>query len=237
MVDLDPVAGWRVSRHVGSAAALHGRRPVEGREVVLCRVTRAAVVLGSTEPEGDLDLAVCAADGLEVARRPSGGASVLVVPGEQAWIEVRVPRGDPWWEEDVGRAFHVVGEVWQEALRRCGIAAEVYRGPLRSTAWSSRACFCGVGPGEVLVGRAKVVGLSQRRDRSGASFHGAAPLAPNADRLAAAHELPPADRRRLATALSENTLPLDLEVDRLEGAFLEALAARSERSGLSGPRR
>jgi hypothetical protein len=62
-VDLDPVAGWRVSRRVDSAEALHARRPVEGREVVLCRVTRAAVVLGSTEPLSDLDLAACAAEG------------------------------------------------------------------------------------------------------------------------------------------------------------------------------
>jgi hypothetical protein len=151
VVDLDSVAGWRVSRRVDSAEALHARRPVEGREVVLCRVTRAAVVLGSTEPLSDLDLAACAAEGLEVARRPSGGASVLVVPGEQAWIEVRVPRGDPWWQEDVGRAFHRIGEVWRDALSELGVEGEVHRGPLRSSRWSSRACFCGVGPGEVLV--------------------------------------------------------------------------------------
>lgn len=233
VVDLDRVAGWRVSRRVDSAEALHARRPVEGREVVLCRVTRAAVVLGSTEPLSDLDLAACAAEGLEVARRPSGGASVLVVPGEQAWIEVRVPRGDPWWQEDVGRAFHRIGEVWRDALSELGVEGEVHRGPLRSSRWSSRACFCGVGPGEVLVGRAKAVGLAQRRDRSGASFHGAAPLVSNAGRLAAVHDLPPADRRRLTVALTESTYPLASDVERLEEAFLAALAARSGSAGIS----
>ena len=37
-------------------------------------------------------------------------------------------------------------------------------------------CFAGIGPGEVLVGGRKVVGISQRRNRGGARFQCAALL-------------------------------------------------------------
>ena len=35
------------------------------------------------------------------------------------------------------------------------------------TPWSELVCFAGVGPGEVLLGAGKLVGLSQRRTRHG----------------------------------------------------------------------
>jgi hypothetical protein len=36
--------------------------------------------------------------------------------------------------------------------------------------WSSDVCFAGIGPGEVMVGQSKLVGVSQRRTRSAARF-------------------------------------------------------------------
>jgi hypothetical protein len=38
------------------------------------------------------------------------------------------------------------------------------------TAWSRLVCFAGIGPGEVLVGGRKAVGISHRRTRAGARF-------------------------------------------------------------------
>ncbi len=38
------------------------------------------------------------------------------------------------------------------------------------TRWSSDVCFAGTGPGEVLVGDAKLVGISQRRTRLAVRF-------------------------------------------------------------------
>ncbi len=40
--------------------------------------------------------------------------------------------------------------------------------------WSSLVCFAGVGPGEVLVGGRKAVGISQRRTKEWARFQCAA---------------------------------------------------------------
>ena len=45
-----------------------------------------------------------------------------------------------------------------------------------ATAWSKLVCFAGLGPGEVTVAGAKVVGMGQRRTRAGALFQCAALL-------------------------------------------------------------
>ena len=49
-------------------------------------------------------------------------------------------------------------------------AGSVHDGGLISTEWSTAICFDGVGPGEVLVDGAKLIGISQRRTRSAARF-------------------------------------------------------------------
>jgi hypothetical protein len=81
-----------------------------------------------------------------------------------------VPRGDPLWDDDVGRAAAWLGRVWAAALGRLGVPATVHDGGLVRTAWSALVCFAGWGPGEVAVGGRKAVGLAARRTRAGARF-------------------------------------------------------------------
>lgn len=163
---------WSVVELVGSAEELHHRDLAEaGRTVTLCRVRRTALVLGSTQPEADVDEAAVVSSGLEVTRRRSGGGAVLVEPGALAWIDVSLPSDDPLWEPDVGRSFWWLGEVWAAALAALGVhGARVHKGPSVATAWSRKVCFAGVGPGEVTVGGRKVVGMSQRRRRAACVF-------------------------------------------------------------------
>jgi lipoate-protein ligase A len=123
---------------------------------------------------------------LPVVRRRSGGGAVLVEPGDVLWVDVVVPRHDALWDDDVGRAFHWLGDAWAATVGPDGRAA-VHRGPLVTTRWSRAVCFAGLGPGEVTVDGRKVVGISQRRTRDGALFQCAALLAwhpgPLAERL------------------------------------------------------
>jgi lipoate---protein ligase len=138
------------------------------------------VVLGSAQDRRAVDEARAAAAGVGVARRPSGGGAVLVGPGQGVWVDVVIPAGDPLWHDDVGRAMWWLGEEWRAAIESVlpegsGWSPSVWRGPLVRTAWSGRVCFGGLGPGEVTVAQtdgqpAKVVGISQRRTRSGALF-------------------------------------------------------------------
>jgi lipoate-protein ligase A len=175
---------WHLERQQGPARRLHGRSvalagvEADGaRTVRVLQVDRPALVLGSSQPESDVDTVAAEAAGVDVVRRRSGGAAVLVDPAAVVWVDLIVPAGDPLWEADVGMAGWWVGDAWAAALDGVGAGpAQVWRGPMQSSAWSARVCFAGVGPGEVLIGARKLVGISQRRTRGAALFQTAALL-------------------------------------------------------------
>jgi lipoate---protein ligase len=166
-------SGWQVERRRGPAAAHHGRPLPEEptRAVWVHEVDRPALVLGSTQDDTTIDRGAAAALGIEVVRRHSGGGAVLLVPGEVAWLDVILPGGDALWEEDVSRASHWLGQVWRAALADLGVGgATVHDGALACGPLGRVVCFGAIGPGEVIVGVRKVVGISQRRTRVAARF-------------------------------------------------------------------
>jgi len=140
--------------------------------VNLCRPTAPALVIGSTQPESSIDAARAADLGLAVVRRRSGGGAVLVRPGGVLWVTIELPAGDALWQEDLGRSFAWLGQAWVRALTAAGAEDPVaHSGPPVRTEWSSTLCFAGLGAGEVKVAGRKAVGLAQRRNRAGATFH------------------------------------------------------------------
>ena len=170
---------WGVERARGPAAGHHGRTVPEGagRAVWVLDVDRPALVLGSTQPEADVDHGAAHRLGVEVVRRRSGGGAVLLDPGEVAWVDVVVPRGDELWHDDVAVAAEWLGEAWAGALEVLGVAGpSVHRGGHVRTPLAPVVCFAGTGPGEVLVAARKAVGISQRRTRAAARFQCAVPL-------------------------------------------------------------
>ncbi len=202
--------GWRVEERAGTASELHGSWPgVETepgvRAVAVCRVTAPAVVLGSTQPEGVVDLRRAGAAGITVARRRSGGGAVLVAEDDPVWVDVWVPSGDELWHADVGRAFDWLGAAWARALGRIGVPGlSVHRkGPVAPTRWAKLVCFGGVGSGEVITpeGR-KVVGLAQRRNREGVWFHGACVIRWDPVPLVTVLDIPEGERHEAASALA-----------------------------------
>lgn len=211
--------------------------PLGGRLAVLCRPTSPALVLGSAQAESLADQAACAAAGIEVVRRRSGGGALLVAPGGQVWLDVFVPAGDPLAEADVGRATWWLGELWSEVLE--GLAgpgrAVVHRGGVEGR-FSRLVCFSGLGPGEVSIDGAKVVGISQRRTRAGAWLHSMAlvgapppgsPPAGSGNRVAFLDllDLPEEARSGLASDLESRVRPLSpAEASQAESS-LEALLA------------
>jgi lipoate-protein ligase A len=172
---------WAVEHHRGTAAELHGFGVPDpaSRTVRVLEVTAPALVLGSTQrPVDDV--------GIDVVRRRSGGGAVLLEPDAAVWIDVVIGRDDRLWDDDVGRAFHWLGDAWAGALAALGVGdALVHRGALVRTPLSDLVCFAGLGPGEVTVGGAKAVGLAQRRTRAGALFQCAVHLRWDGERLAA----------------------------------------------------
>src|SRR5664280_2380338 len=139
---------WSIEERVGVAGILHASWPAvethpSQRTLAVCRVTRPAVVLGSTQAESLVDLRRAGARGIEVVRRRSGGGAVLVMPGDPVWVDVWVPRRDPLWNDDVGRAFDWLGDAWATALEAVGCQGmSAHRGRYEpSTRWSSLVCF------------------------------------------------------------------------------------------------
>jgi lipoate-protein ligase A len=216
-------------------AELHGRDLPEPttRLVWWQAPERPTVVLGSTQPDAVVDRERAAAAGVDVVRRRSGGGAVWLGGGDVTWVDVVVPAGDPLWDDDVGGAAHWLGDVWSRALAPWltdpgagGGSVSVHRAGLVRTEWSQLVCFAGRGPGEVTVDGAKVVGVSQRRTRSGARFQCAVlhrwDPAPLLDVLA----LDDGDRRRAAADLAAAGRGLGPVAPATVVAALEAVLPR-----------
>jgi lipoate---protein ligase len=141
------------------------------RAVWVHEVDRPAVVLGSTQSDDVVDRQLAATLGVDVVRRHSGGGAVLLVPGEVVWLDVILPVGDALWEDDVGRASRWLGMVWRAALSDLGVGGgNVHDGGLACGPLGKLVCFGAIGPGEVIVGVRKAIGISQRRTRAAARF-------------------------------------------------------------------
>jgi lipoate-protein ligase A len=148
---------------------------------------------------------------------------VLLRPGEVVWVDVLVPTGDPRWQADVGRAFGWLGRAWAVALGSLGVAAEVHAGAPVAGRWSSLVCFAGLGPGEVSVGGRKVVGVSQRRTRSGALFQCAALVEWYPSPLLELLDLSDDDRLQAAADLASVAAGVDVDAAALTRSLLEVL--------------
>ena len=164
------VRSWR-----GSAAGFHARSVPEpaARALWVFDVDRPALVLGSSQPLAHVDADACAAAGVEIVRRRSGGGAVLLRPGEVVWFDVIVPRdvlAAAGVVDDVAASMVWFGRHVADALGRLGVEATVHDGPMVRPPWSGHVCFAGLGPGECSTATGKLVGISQRRTRGAARF-------------------------------------------------------------------
>ena len=146
---------------------------------------------------------------------------MLVGPGEVVWIDVLLPAGDPLWQDDVGRSFSWLGRAWANALAGIGVDAAPHEGPMICTPWCRQVCFAGIGSGELTVGGRKVVGLAQRRTRSGALFHCAALLRWRPEEMARLLDLD----EGAAHELADVAVALPVGSAQLEEAFLRQVTA------------
>ena len=168
---------WWVDERVAAPTELHASWPAAERDpgvkrMAVCQPTRPAIVLGSTQSSDSVDAEAAQTAGVDVVRRRSGGGAVLVLPDDPVWVDLWLPAGDERWNSDVTVAFAWVGAAWATALGRVGLAGLEVQGsaPGACTQWSPHVCFGRIGAGEVSIGGRKVVGLAQRRNRTGVWF-------------------------------------------------------------------
>lgn len=134
-----------------------------------------ALLLGSAQRPEELDLAACAAQGVHVHRRRSGGGAVLS-DNTLLLLDLALPRDHPLYRADVTESYRWIGEIWAATLRDIGLDASPISVPAARVDTAAidpllrRVCFGGRSPYETLVGGRKVVGLAQVRRRAGALY-------------------------------------------------------------------
>jgi lipoate-protein ligase A len=198
---------WRILHEHGGAGALHAGTAAALNSATVeptvrfLTATVPALVLGSHQDAAAFDGRALGRAGIELARRRSGGSAVLVGEGRVLWVDFVIGADDGLWQDDVGRAAWWVGELWAAAIGSAGLArAEVWKGPMRPGVWSPTVCFAGLGPGEVTVAGAKVVGVCQRRTPRAAIFQSAALLDWHPDEYRRLVTSPPGPPDSLASA-------------------------------------
>ncbi|MDE0604691.1 MAG: hypothetical protein OXI18_09840 [bacterium] len=212
--------GWTTRHLSGTVGELHqlSPDPDADREVWLMSPHDTALVLGSAQ-SGDVALS----PEVGVVRRRSGGGAVLVVPDDTVWIDVVISRNDPLWEDDVNRAPLWLGHAWRAALASLGIPAGVVWDRFEPGPWGRLACFASKGPGEVLVGEAKAVGITQRRTRNTTRFQTLVYRRWNPEKLTARLAIPPDQNDQFREALSGAAFAVDARRDDINAAFLSSL--------------
>jgi lipoate-protein ligase A len=210
----------------GSVADFHAADLLEKpeRSAWILNVAHDTVVLGSHQPDSDLNQGLAAQLGIDVTRRNSGGGAVWLPAGDVVWIDLVIPAGDSLWTEDVRVAPLWVGELWRDAITAVDPSLtnlEVVEGALRTDALGQKICFVSEGPGEVMCNGGKVVGISQRRNRNGARFQCCAYTALRLDGFAAVMGASGADHERLIAS----HVPVQTERDALL-ASMRALLQR-----------
>jgi lipoate-protein ligase A len=158
----------------GGPALLAGVEQIGAPALRWYRMSPPALIVGSSQHLDEIDQAACAAAGLQIHRRRSGGGAVL--SAEMLMLDLVLPRAHPLYSDDVTESYRWIGEVWAAALRELGIDAQAIPiGAARADAQTldrllRRVCFGGLSPYEVVVGRRKLVGLAQVRRRVGALY-------------------------------------------------------------------
>ncbi|MCY3910952.1 MAG: hypothetical protein OXF99_05525 [bacterium] len=212
--------GWTIRRVSGTVEELHGLNPDPDadREVWLMSPQDTALVLGSAQPEEAASSAITG--GSSVVRRRSGGGAVLVAPDDSVWIDIVINRNDPLWDDDVNRAPLWLGEVWAAALASLGVAHGEVFDRYEPGRWGRLACFASRGPGEVLVGEAKAVGITQRRTRTTTRFQSLLYRRWDPEELMARLA---ESSDQLRSALSSTAWPVDAEPEDIHSAFIACL--------------
>jgi lipoate---protein ligase len=217
---------WVIERYELPVVELHGLGVPENppRTIRWCVPTNGALVLGSAQPESDADLEALQREGLDLVRRKSGGGAVLVEPGDLAWVDVILPRHDPLWLDDVGRAFHWLGGVWKQALEVAGLTnVTMHHGPMVNSEWSRKICFAGLGPGECLVDGRKVLGISQKRTREAAWFQCSVFFAFRTERIVGLLHASDEDKERMRNDVDAFVDSIDTLPEVIERAFVGAV--------------
>ena len=205
----------------------------------LYRWQPACLSLGRFQRSGDVDRAACERAGVMIVRRPSGGRALLHDDELTYALIARIDH--PLFARDgsILGDYHRISLALLTGLRRlCSEVVLTAAGRQRSG--GSAACFDTPAAYELTVRDRKLVGSAQARRQSVLLQHGALPLAPHADRLAALLAAPPADLGMRMITLGEalgRPIGFAEVASAVVSGFEEAWGITFERGALSAEER
>jgi lipoate-protein ligase A len=146
-----------------------------GRSVPVLRLYRwrpPCLSLGFAQPFEAADAEFCAANGVDVVRRPTGGRAVL--HHLELTYSVLAPLGRGPFTHDLQAAYKAICRALVVGLRELGVPAELSGEPegehIRPT--EVIPCFIGPAAGEIVSGGRKLVGSAMRRTGGSILQHG-----------------------------------------------------------------
>ncbi len=162
IVDPPAAGAWNMAVDEALAEAVEA-----GASPPLLRLYRwdpPCLSLGASQPFEVADAEFCAARGVDVVRRPTGGRAVL--HHHELTYLVAAPLGKASLSRELQGAYAAICRALVAGLRRLGVACELSEAVagqklIRPT--QAIPCFIGPAPGEIVMGNRKLVGSAMRR--------------------------------------------------------------------------
>lgn len=168
--------------------------------------------LGYFQPLADVDRAACAAAGVTLVRRPTGGRAVLHDADELTYAVVG-PLDSPPFDGGVIETYYRIATALATGLAELGLDVQT-AGPHPAVRRSGPACFGAAGAHEITVSGKKLVGSAQTRRGRALLQHGAIALVGDPGRVADLLHLAPAQRPVLRARLSARSTTLAAALGR-----------------------
>ncbi|MBN2417090.1 lipoate--protein ligase family protein [bacterium] len=132
------------------------------------------ISLGYHQEADSIDLEACAADGVDVVRRPTGGRAVY--HAQELTYAVIIPKESAFYRENLTELYTLISEGLASGIRLLGVPAELQKRHVDLNAHYKKSmsvsCFSAAARNEVLVGGKKLIGSAQRHLSWGMLQHG-----------------------------------------------------------------
>jgi len=191
-----------------------------------------AISLGHSEPMENIEREKALEDGVEIARRPTGGRAVLHWDDLTYAVVLPARTG-----KDLSDLYKLVSECIIDGAGSMGLKLDLERGTLGRSGARDKPCFASVSRHEISYRGRKVVGSAQRIGEGAMLQHGSIPVNRNYLRIAdymrvggAQDEEPARERLRrelaASTACLEDAAGRGLDPLEIRAALVRGFSAR-----------
>jgi len=138
--------------------------------------SRPSVTLGRFQRAADVDSELCAARGIPVVRRPTGGRAIL--HGDELTYSFSSPANMGHMTEGLFRSYATLSRAFLLAFLSLGIEVKASGRKRGVRTDRSPLCFSSTSFGEITLEGRKIIGSAQRRWPGGMLQQGSIPLEP-----------------------------------------------------------